>query len=135
MFEKPGNEKVVKPRWVKHVCIADKSSKSSSSSDKKKKSTPTFTTQLNFLIHIAHLAAGKGKKTKSIKKRKIIHKHHSESESDSAEEGHIIERMSKVVDSDEMSNYSSDSDEEYFVTSVFNHRTKKKRVKNRTTNH
>ena len=35
--------------------------------------------------------------------------------------------MSEVVDSNEKSNYSSDSDEEYFVTSVFNHRTKKKR--------
>ena len=127
-WEKPGNEKLVKPRWAKHVRIAEKSSKSSSSSDKKKKTTPTFTAdQLNFLIHNAHLAAGKGKKTKSIKKRKILYKRHSESESDSAEEGHIIEKMSEVVDSDEMSNYSSDSDEEYFVTSVFNHRTKKKR--------
>ena len=34
--------------------------------------------------------------------------------------------MSQVVDSDEMSNYSSDSDKEYFVTRVLNHRTIKK---------
>ena len=35
--------------------------------------------------------------------------------------------MSEVVDSDKMSNCSSDSCEEYFMTSVFKSRTKKKK--------
>ena len=88
-WEKPDNQNVVKPRWAKPVCVA----KSSSSSDKKKKSTPMFTAdQLNFLINNAHIPAGKGKKPKSIKKRKIIYEHNSENESDSSEEGHIIEK-------------------------------------------
>ena len=126
-WEKPGNEDVVKPHWAKRRRVGSSSRSSStsrSSSDKKKKS-PTFTgEQLSFLIQNAHVAAEKGKKTKKTKKRKVTYK--SESDSDN-EEGHIIERMSEVVDSDEMSNSSSESCEDYFMTSVFKSRTKKKK--------
>ena len=76
------------------------------------------------MIQNAHVAAEKGKKTKKTKKRKVTYK--SESDSDN-KEGHIIEHMSEGVDSDEMSNSSSESCEDYFMTSVFKSRTKKKK--------
>ena len=69
------------------------------------------------------MAAEKGKKTKKTKKRNFTYK--SESDSDN-EEGHIIEHMSEVVDSDEMSNCYSESCEDYFMTSVFKSRMKKR---------
>ena len=80
-WEKPGNEDVVKPHWAKrrHVVSSKSSFTSRSSSDKKKKS-PTFTgEQLSFLIHNAHVAAEKGKKTKKLKKRKVTYKSESDS--------------------------------------------------------
>ena len=68
-WEKPGNEDVVKPHWAKRrrVVSSKSSSTSRSSSDRKKKS-PTFTGE-QLLIHNAHVAAEKGKKTKKRKGR------------------------------------------------------------------
>ena len=117
-WEKPGN-KHLKPSWAK-----SKKFKTSHSSSSSKKKTPTFTgEQLSFLIDNAHVASKK--KTKKVKKRKIVYQH-SESESDASESAHMVTKMSEVVDSDEVTNYSSEESEEYFLTQNYSRRTKKK---------
>ena len=119
----PANQKK-KTRYHKH----------DSSSSKKKE--PMFTgQQLNFLIDNAHLAAKANKKTKkTVKKRQIVYKHSSESESDHNEEGHVIEKISNVIDSDELTS-SSEESENYFAINRFNTRpSKKKKQGHLTTN-
>ena len=116
-WEKPGN-KHLKPSWAKNKKF--KTSHSSSSSKRKK---PTFTgEQLSFLIDNAHVASKK--KTKKVKKRKIVY-HHSESESDAIKSAHMVTKMSEVIDSDKVTNYSSDESEEYFLTQNYSRRTKR----------
>ena len=109
----------MKPSWAKN-----KKFKTSYSSSSSKKKTPTFTgEQLSFLIDNAHVASKK--KTKKVKKRKIVYQH-SESESDASESALMVTKMSEVVDREEVINYSSDESEEYFLTQNYSRRTKKK---------
>ena len=117
---KPGNESKM-PAWMKN-----KRRKTSEKSGSEKKKNPSFTgEQLSFLIQNAHFAASKGKKTKSVKKRQITYKQHSESESDNNEEVNVLTKMSKFVDSDEITTTSEQS-EMYFSTSIFNKRPRKR---------
>ena len=113
-WEKPGNEHK-KPRWAKN-----KRTKGESTKDKKK--VPTFTgEQLNYLIQNAHLAKQGKRKTKQVKKRKVTYKSESAS---SEEEGHVINKISEICDSELTDN--SESIEEYFATNLFSQRNKKR---------
>ena len=117
-WEKPGNESK-KPSWMKRKKFK---------SDNNKKESPSFSgEQLNFLIQNAHIAANTGKKkSKVVKKRHVTYKEQSESESDNHEEGHIIEKLSEEVDSENLTD-DNETVEDYFLSDIFNNRNHKKK--------
>ena len=126
-WSKPGNEDKI-PLWIK-----SKRRKTDTSSSTSKK-IPSFTgDQLSFLIENAHFAAKKGKRTKSIKKRKITYKHHSESESDHNEEGNVIHKMTQFVDSDDVTTNSEQSENYFMTTNLFSRPRKRKKTGQLTT--
>ena len=126
-WSKPGNEDKI-PSWIK-----SKRRKTDTSSSTSKK-IPSFTgDQLSFLIENAHFAAKKGKRTKSIKKRKITYKHHSESESDHNEEGNVIHKMTQFVDSDDVTTNSEQSENYFMTTNLFSRPRKRKKTGQLTT--